>query len=147
MTEPGGAGATSAEQLGRAALALAMNAALGFAIATITRSQLAGIGVGIGLYFAEGIAGIFLPQVFKWFPFSASGAVVARRSPACSDGGGADLERRDARHRARRSWSDRRGWSSAWSIAVALHGAGGDRRLGRRARSVAAGDRRQRALS
>jgi hypothetical protein len=61
---------------GRAGLALAMNAALGFAIATVTRSQLAGIVVGIGLYFAEGIAGIFAPHVFKWFPFTASGAVV-----------------------------------------------------------------------
>jgi hypothetical protein len=71
------------ELLGRAGLALAMNAAFGFAIATIARSQLAGIAVGVGLYFAEGIAGIFLPDVFQWFPFSASGAVT---SP---DGGGA----------------------------------------------------------
>jgi hypothetical protein len=64
------------EQFARAGLAMAMNAALGFAIATVTRSQLAGIGVGIGLFFAEGIAGIFAPHVLKWFPFTASGAVV-----------------------------------------------------------------------
>jgi hypothetical protein len=64
------------ELFARAGLALAMNAALGFAIATVTRSQLAGIVLAIGLYFAEGIAGIFAPHVFKWFPFTASGAVV-----------------------------------------------------------------------
>ena len=65
------------ELFARAGLAMAMNAALGFAIATLTKSQLAGIGVGIGLFFAEGIAGIFAPHVVKWLPFSASGAVVA----------------------------------------------------------------------
>lgn len=65
------------ELFARAWLAMAMNAALGFAIATVARSQLAGIGVGIGLFFAEGVAGIFAPHVVKWLPFSASGAVVA----------------------------------------------------------------------
>ena len=65
------------ELFARAGLAMAMNAALGFTIATLARSQLAGIGVGIGLFFAEGIAGIFAPHVIKWFPFSASGAVVS----------------------------------------------------------------------
>ena len=64
------------ELFGRAWLAMAMNAALGYAVATLARSQLAGIGVGIGLFFAEGVAGIFAPHVVKWFPFSASGAVV-----------------------------------------------------------------------
>ena len=64
------------ERLGRAGRALAMNAALGYAIATVARSQLAGIGVGIGLFFAESIAGFFVPHIIKWFPFSASGAVV-----------------------------------------------------------------------
>jgi hypothetical protein len=65
------------EQLARAGFAMAMNAAFGFAIATVARSQLAGIGVGIGLFFAEGVAGIFAPHVIKFFPFSASGAVVS----------------------------------------------------------------------
>jgi hypothetical protein len=69
-----------------ATLALSMDAALGFAIATIARSQLAGIGVGIGVFFFEGIAGAFLPQVFKWFPFSAASAVVASNGGA--NGGG-----------------------------------------------------------
>ncbi len=65
------------ELFARAGLAMAMNAAFGYAVATVARSQLAGIGVGIGLFFAEGIAGIFAPHVIKWFPFSASGAVVS----------------------------------------------------------------------
>jgi hypothetical protein len=65
------------ERFVRSALALSMDVALGFAIATIARSQLAGIGVGIGVYFAEGIASIFLPQVIQWFPFAAASAVVS----------------------------------------------------------------------
>ena len=73
------------ELFGRAVLALSMDAALGFAIATVARSQLAGIGVGIGVFFFEGIAGAFLPDVFKWFPFSAASAVVAS---TCGRGGG-----------------------------------------------------------
>jgi hypothetical protein len=80
------------ELFGRAMLALSMDAALGFAIATIARSQLAGIGVGIGVFFFEGIAGAFLPDVFKWFPFSAASAVVASTSGAAGGGGGARLE-------------------------------------------------------
>lgn len=60
----------------RAALGAAMEAGLGFAIATIARSQLAGIGVGIGVYFAEGIAGIFVPDVIRWFPFAAASALI-----------------------------------------------------------------------
>ena len=68
------------ELFGRAMLALSMDAALGFAIATIARSQLAGI------------AGAFLPDVFKWFPFSAASAVVASTSGAGGGGGGARLE-------------------------------------------------------
>jgi hypothetical protein len=65
------------EHFARAGLAVSMNTALGFAIATVARSQLAGIGVAIGVYFAEGIASLFLPDVIRWFPFSAAGAVVA----------------------------------------------------------------------
>jgi ABC-2 type transport system permease protein len=73
------------ELFARAGLAMAMNAALGFAIATVARSQLAGIGVGIGVFFAEGIARIFAPDLIQWFPFAASSAVVAG---AGSVGGG-----------------------------------------------------------
>lgn len=62
--------------LGRAGVAIAMNVALGYAVATVTRSQLAGIVVAIGLNIAESVAIIFLPQVVKWFPFSAAQAAV-----------------------------------------------------------------------
>jgi hypothetical protein len=76
------------ELFGRAGLAMAMNAALGFAIATVARSQLAGIGVGIGVFFAEGIAGIFAPDLIQWFPFAASSAVVAGGSELGGGAGG-----------------------------------------------------------
>ena len=76
------------EQFGRAALAVSMNTALGFAIATVARSQLAGIGVAIGVYFAEGIASIFLPSVIRWFPFSSANAVVAQGGDVSFGGGG-----------------------------------------------------------
>jgi hypothetical protein len=77
------------ELFGRAGLALAMNAAFGYAVATVARSQLAGIAVGVGLFFAEGIAGLFLPEVFQWFPFSASSAVASAAGGARIDNGGA----------------------------------------------------------
>jgi ABC-2 type transport system permease protein len=76
------------ELFARAGLAMAMNAALGFAIATVARSQLAGIGVGIGVFFAEGIARVFAPDLLKWFPFAASNAVVAGGTSLGSGGGG-----------------------------------------------------------
>lgn len=96
----GGAGDRDAllalpEQLARAWLAMGMNAALGFAIATIARSQLAGIGAAIGLYFAEGIAAVFASGVIKWFPFAASGAVVQAGSLGGGGGGGGGIERLD----------------------------------------------------
>ena len=65
------------ELFARAFLAVSMNAALGFAIATVARSQIAGIGVGIGVFFLEGVASVFLPEVLKWFPFAAAGAVAS----------------------------------------------------------------------
>ncbi len=83
-----------AGQLGRAALAIAMDVSIGFAIATLARSQLAGIGAGIGLYFGEGILGIFVPQVIKWAPFAATSAMLAGGSSAVSGTGGAALTTR-----------------------------------------------------
>ncbi len=88
-----GAGQQSAiltlpELFGRASLALSMEAAIGFAIATVARSQLAGIGVGIGLLVVQNIAGIFLPEVFKWFPFSAASAVIVDTGSGGGGGGG-----------------------------------------------------------
>jgi hypothetical protein len=87
MTDPDGLRGLP-ELLGRAGLALAMNAAFGYAVATLARSQLAGIAVGVGLFFAEGIAGLFLPQVFQWFPFSASSAVTSPLNGAQVGGAG-----------------------------------------------------------
>src|SRR5262249_56215216 len=51
-------------------------AALGFAIATLARSQLAGIGAGIAFYFGEGFATIFLPDIVKYLPFAVARAAV-----------------------------------------------------------------------
>ena len=67
--------------LGRAALALAMDTSIGYAVATVARSQLAGIGAGIGLYIGEGIIGAFVPGVVRWAPFAASSAMLAGGSP------------------------------------------------------------------
>jgi ABC-2 type transport system permease protein len=64
-------------QLLRGWIALLEEAALGFAIATLARSQLAGIGVGIGVYFGESFASIFLPDIVKYLPFNAAAAAAS----------------------------------------------------------------------
>jgi ABC-2 type transport system permease protein len=64
-------------------------AALGFTIATLARSQLAGIGAGIAFYFGETFAGIFLPDVVKYMPFSVANASVSTGSGSGFGGGGA----------------------------------------------------------
>ncbi|MEI7742419.1 MAG: ABC transporter permease subunit [Chloroflexota bacterium] len=79
------------ELFARSWLSLAMNAGIGFAIATIARSQLAGIGVSIGLFFGGGIAGIFAPHIVKWLPFEASGAVVSGGSGGGMMVGGTEI--------------------------------------------------------
>jgi len=63
--------------LGRAGLAIAMDVAVGFTVATIARSQLAGIGAGIGLYLGEGIIGVFVPGIIRWAPFAAVSAMMS----------------------------------------------------------------------
>jgi ABC-type transport system involved in multi-copper enzyme maturation permease subunit len=68
---------TLPELFGRGWLAVVEEGALGFAIATLARSQLAGIGAGIGVYFGEQFASIFLPDYIKYLPFDAASAVVA----------------------------------------------------------------------
>jgi Mn2+/Fe2+ NRAMP family transporter len=80
------------ELLARGWLALAEACALGFAIATLARSQLAGIGVGIAVYFGEQFAAIFLPDIVKYLPFNAASAVVATSTRV---GGGAAPVRLD----------------------------------------------------
>lgn len=58
------------------AFTIGMYAAIGFTIATIAKSQLAGIGVGIGLFFGEQFAGIFIRDIVKWLPFDAANALI-----------------------------------------------------------------------
>jgi ABC-2 type transport system permease protein len=76
------------ELMARSWLAIVEEGALGFAIATLARSQLAGIGAGIGVYFGEQFASIFLPDIVKYLPFNAATAVVATTG-AGGPGGGA----------------------------------------------------------
>ena len=45
-------------------------------MATVARSQLAGIGIGIALYFGEAFAGIFLPDIVRYLPFNVANAAV-----------------------------------------------------------------------
>jgi ABC-2 type transport system permease protein len=84
---------TIPELLGRGWLAIVEEGALGFAIATLARSQLAGIGAGIAFYFGEQFAGIFLPDIVKYLPFNAANAVVATGGGGGFGGGGATLPR------------------------------------------------------
>jgi len=76
------------ELLGRGWFALVEEGVLGFTIATLARSQLAGVGVGIAVYFAEQFATIFLPDVVKYLPFHAASAVVATGGGGAFGGGG-----------------------------------------------------------
>jgi ABC-type transport system involved in multi-copper enzyme maturation permease subunit len=64
------------EHFARGWAAIVMEGALGFAIATLTRSQLAGIGAGIAFYFGEGFASLFLPDVVKYLPFDLANTAV-----------------------------------------------------------------------
>jgi hypothetical protein len=64
------------EQFGRGWYAMAEQGALGFAVATLARSQLAGIGVGIAFYFGEAFAGIFLPDIVRYMPFNVASSAV-----------------------------------------------------------------------
>jgi len=82
---------TLPELLARGWFALAEACAIGFAIATVARSQLAGIGVGIAVYFGEQFAAIFLPDVVQYLPFNAANAVV--ETAATQGGQGAQLVR------------------------------------------------------
>jgi ABC-2 type transport system permease protein len=68
--------------------AIVEEGALGFTIATLARSQLAGIGAGIAFYFGESFAGIFLPDIVKYLPFSVANAALATSSGTSSTGGG-----------------------------------------------------------
>jgi ABC-2 type transport system permease protein len=78
------------ERLLKGWFAVVEEGALGFTIATLARSQLAGIGVGIAFYFGETFAGIFLPDIVKYMPFSvANASLVTGASNTETLGGGA----------------------------------------------------------
>jgi ABC-2 type transport system permease protein len=74
------------QQFVRGWIGLLEEASIGFAVATLARSQLAGIGVGIGLYFGESFATIFLPDFVKYLPFNVASAAV--RTGEATGGGG-----------------------------------------------------------
>jgi ABC-2 type transport system permease protein len=76
------------EQFARGWLAIVEEGALGFAIATVARSQLAGIGAGIAFYFGETFAGIFLPDIVKYLPFNVANASVSVGAGRGGFGGG-----------------------------------------------------------
>ncbi|MGA2513025.1 MAG: hypothetical protein ABSG37_05350 [Candidatus Limnocylindrales bacterium] len=77
------------ERLLRGWLAVLEEGALGFTVATLARSQLAGIGVGLAFYFGEDFASLFLPDIVKYLPFSVANAslVTNTSSPGVFAGG------------------------------------------------------------
>jgi ABC-2 type transport system permease protein len=84
---------TLPDTVGRGWLAIVEEGALGFAIATLARSQLAGIGAGIAFFFGEQFASIFLPDIVKYMPFNAANAVVEVAGQGGGGGGGPDVSR------------------------------------------------------
>ncbi|MGD8485406.1 MAG: hypothetical protein PVG27_03775 [Chloroflexota bacterium] len=71
--------ATLPELLARTWLGVTQAAAIGFAIAMLFKSQLAGIGAGLAFYFAEQFLLLVpaLREILIYFPFSISSAVIA----------------------------------------------------------------------
>lgn len=64
------------EDLARGYIGMAEQGAIGFAIATIARSQLAGLGAGIALYFVEQFSTIFIPDIVKYLPFHVASSAL-----------------------------------------------------------------------
>lgn len=64
------------ELLARGAVGMVTQCALGFAVATLARSQLAGIGAGIAVYFGGTFAGIFLPDIVRYLPFQLANTAL-----------------------------------------------------------------------
>jgi ABC-type transport system involved in multi-copper enzyme maturation permease subunit len=81
------------ERLVKGWVAVVEEGALGFTIATLARSQLAGIGAGIAFYFGEGFAAIVLPDIVKYLPFSVANAslVTGTNTPGMFAGGASGL--------------------------------------------------------
>ena len=89
------AGITDADTLGRLPamaargwFAVVEEAGIGFAIATLARSQLAGIGAGLAFYFGELFATVFLPDIVKYMPFAVANASIDIGGGGFGGGGG-----------------------------------------------------------
>jgi hypothetical protein len=76
------------EKVLRGWLAISEQAAIGFAIATLTKSQFAGVVAGIALFIVEPFATLFLPDIVKFAPFNAASAVIATTGGGGGFGGG-----------------------------------------------------------
>lgn len=72
----------------KAWIGLAEETALGYAIATVFRSQLAGIGAGLAVYFGTQFGALFLPDVVKYLPFSVVSAALGSDVGGGGGGGG-----------------------------------------------------------
>jgi ABC-type transport system involved in multi-copper enzyme maturation permease subunit len=77
------------ELLARAWLGLLEQAALGFAIATVARSQLAGIGAGIAVYVAEQFVSLAIPDQARYLPFTVAASLI--RTPEQAEFAGVTL--------------------------------------------------------
>jgi ABC-2 type transport system permease protein len=64
------------ELFAKSLFGLIEQAAIGYMVAMLARSQLAGVGAGIALYFVEQFAGIFVPDIVKYMPFTVSGSLI-----------------------------------------------------------------------
>ncbi|HEV8516359.1 MAG TPA: hypothetical protein VGQ47_01810 [Candidatus Limnocylindrales bacterium] len=72
--------------VGLAWLGLVEQAAIGFGVATVARSQLAGVGAGIALYVLEQFVSVALPQQSRYLPFTVSSSLVATPEQAATVG-------------------------------------------------------------
>jgi ABC-type transport system involved in multi-copper enzyme maturation permease subunit len=70
------------ELFGKAWFGLLEQAAIGFAIATTARSQLAGIGAGIAVYVAEQFISLAIPGQARYLPFTVAGSLVQTQEQA-----------------------------------------------------------------
>lgn len=86
-TDPGTL-ATIPDLLGRTWLGVAEQAAIGFAIAMLFRSQLAGVAAGLAFYFGEIFLGLvpLAADVMPYLPFNVANAVV-NTAEGFGDGG------------------------------------------------------------
>jgi ABC-2 type transport system permease protein len=75
-------------QFARGGFGLVTQGAIGFTVATLARSQLAGIGFGIGIYFVGTFATLFLPDYVKYLPFQLAGDAIGSTG-GFGGGGGA----------------------------------------------------------